>query len=285
MNLRKLNDDQIIFGLHSEIKKEKQTTANVVRYIDEVDRRKLYLNYKCTSIFQYLLTVEKYDNSSAQRRIDAMKLLRQLPEIEMDLEKGSINLTQTAQFTTLVREKEKTVGKLELEQKRELVDAIRGKTTAQTQVLLCQLLEIEPKQLEKAKPQAEESVRREATFTKEQEAILQQVREQFSHVHINPSFADLVMAMAEIVLKKPNSTFAAKVKSENPRYIADKIKAKLLKEQKGCQWEHAPGELCGSRFQLQVDHIVPVYKGGTNDVENLQLLCAQHNRLKYRQGM
>ena len=32
-------------------------------------------------------------------------------------------------------------------------------------------------------------------------------------------------------------------------------------------------EKCGEGIELQVDHIVPISRGGTNDLENLQLLC------------
>lgn len=41
--------------------------------------------------------------------------------------------------------------------------------------------------------------------------------------------------------------------------------------------------VCGSKFQLQVDHIRPRWAGGGNEVANLQILCAVHNREKYRQ--
>lgn len=34
------------------------------------------------------------------------------------------------------------------------------------------------------------------------------------------------------------------------------------------------------RFWVQVDHIVPVAEGGTDDYENLQGLCAAHHRAK-----
>lgn len=37
---------------------------------------------------------------------------------------------------------------------------------------------------------------------------------------------------------------------------------------------------CGSTFDLQYDHVIPVALGGASTVENLQLLCAECNRQK-----
>jgi HNH endonuclease len=37
---------------------------------------------------------------------------------------------------------------------------------------------------------------------------------------------------------------------------------------------------CGSNFDLQYDHLLPVALGGATTVENLQLLCADCNRRK-----
>ena len=37
---------------------------------------------------------------------------------------------------------------------------------------------------------------------------------------------------------------------------------------------------CGSNFELQFDHVIPVAMGGANTVENLQLLCAPCNKAK-----
>ncbi len=37
---------------------------------------------------------------------------------------------------------------------------------------------------------------------------------------------------------------------------------------------------CGSNFDLQYDHVIPVALGGASSLENLQLLCADCNRAK-----
>ena len=37
---------------------------------------------------------------------------------------------------------------------------------------------------------------------------------------------------------------------------------------------------CGSRFEIQYDHVIPLALGGANTAENLQILCAPCNQAK-----
>jgi phage terminase large subunit GpA-like protein len=45
-------------------------------------------------------------------------------------------------------------------------------------------------------------------------------------------------------------------------------------------WRRAHGKCtgCGGYYRLQIDHIKPVAKGGTNTLENLRLLCFHCNQ-------
>jgi 5-methylcytosine-specific restriction endonuclease McrA len=47
-----------------------------------------------------------------------------------------------------------------------------------------------------------------------------------------------------------------------------------------CTYVGSDGKRCDATIRLHVDHIKPVARGGTNDISNLRLLCARHNRLQ-----
>ena len=66
-----------------------------------------------------------------------------------------------------------------------------------------------------------------------------------------------------------------------PRYNAPENKTQLYGEQSG----YCNG--CGAYFQkqhLEVDHIIAENVGGTDHIENLQLLCSNCNRIKGERG-
>ena len=47
-----------------------------------------------------------------------------------------------------------------------------------------------------------------------------------------------------------------------------------------CTFVGSDGKRCDTTIRLHVDHIKPVARGGSNDMANLRLLCAWHNRLQ-----
>jgi 5-methylcytosine-specific restriction endonuclease McrA len=48
-------------------------------------------------------------------------------------------------------------------------------------------------------------------------------------------------------------------------------------EDRGCCEAFDPTGRCSSRYQLEIDHIVPHAKGGSDLFENLRLCCRAHN--------
>jgi 5-methylcytosine-specific restriction endonuclease McrA len=84
------------------------------------------------------------------------------------------------------------------------------------------------------------------------------------------------------------SSIPTMTKNYNPpaqtrtRYIPAHIRQAVWKNANGqcCYRDEKTGRVCGSQRFLEIDHVQPWSRGGNNTVENLQLLCDAHNRLK-----
>ena len=116
----------------------------------------------------------------------------------------------------------------------------------------------------------------------------EKLNRQWAGIDISPKAADLVV---ERMRDELNLFFRGAHRTDIPdrtdignvlRYNDAKNKRYLYGEQGGC----CTG--CGEHFRpqhLEVDHIIPRGKGGTDHLSNLQLLCGHCNRVKGNRGM
>jgi 5-methylcytosine-specific restriction endonuclease McrA len=65
---------------------------------------------------------------------------------------------------------------------------------------------------------------------------------------------------------------------EDTRESRDAIPSAIRRE----VWRRDEGKCkkCGSRVNLEYDHIIPVSRGGSNTARNIELLCETCNRSK-----
>ncbi len=62
-----------------------------------------------------------------------------------------------------------------------------------------------------------------------------------------------------------------------PRKVRDEV---FLRDGGRCTFKGTDDIRCNSKWNLQIDHIVPFARGGDNSPGNLRLLCGKHNRLE-----
>ena len=69
------------------------------------------------------------------------------------------------------------------------------------------------------------------------------------------------------------------------RYIPSPVRREVWRRDGGCCSYVDPhsGRRCGSRFLLELDHIVPFALGGDAQPSNLRLHCSAHHRFRHRQ--
>ena len=67
------------------------------------------------------------------------------------------------------------------------------------------------------------------------------------------------------------------------RHIPAAVKREVWRRDQGCCSYVDPhsGRRCGSRYRLEIDHIVPFALGGASDLINLRLRCEAHHRLRH----
>ncbi len=84
--------------------------------------------------------------------------------------------------------------------------------------------------------------------------------------------------------KNSQTSSERKFNSSFRKAISQPIRRTIFQRDGGCQHQNPDGSKCMSRYQLEIDHVTPVFAGGTDDPSNLRLLCRKHNQFRYEQG-
>ena len=62
-SLRSLEKEELLHGFSRLVDQDRQNTASLIAYIAEIDRRKLYLEHACSSMFTFC--TERFGMSEA----------------------------------------------------------------------------------------------------------------------------------------------------------------------------------------------------------------------------
>ena len=88
------NNQDLITGFGKLVQTERKITAQVLEFILEIERRKIYLDLAFASLFDYLTKEFGYSPAAAMRRIQSARLVRELPEVLMQINSGQVNLSK-----------------------------------------------------------------------------------------------------------------------------------------------------------------------------------------------
>ncbi len=84
-DLKSLPAPELIRATEKAVQQERSSTAEVVRCFQEIYDRKFYLERGFPSFFEMVTKQFGYCAGAAQRRINSMRLIRDLPEVEKEL--------------------------------------------------------------------------------------------------------------------------------------------------------------------------------------------------------
>ena len=242
--------------------KERAATYLVLKYLSQVKNTKLHLKLGYSSLYKFLIKELNYSEGEAVTRISALKLMMKQPLIESKIKDGEINLSKAAKLSNLI-EKAKT----EVKKKDLLIicDQIKNKSVRHTEDVVRRHLQIERAKF------------KNIILNESQVQKLDKVRKLYGDISDNELIEILLSEKLNDNAPKNNIKTIAKVS----RYIPKKVRqTAFIKAKYQCQFISRSGRRCCEKRFLELDHIKPFSKNGLNDLQNIQVLCSNHNKFK-----
>ncbi len=317
--LSSLTNQVLVRKLEVLIREGYKLDAEMLRFIGEVDRRRLYREHACSSMFSFCTERLGMSEDAAYKRIRVARAARALPIMLQYLESGRIHISGLSVLAA----------HLTAENAKVLLARAAGKSKRQIEVIVRELA---------PKPDVAASIRKVSVvrpaaltpFTQVAPApvdgpvatpVLPSPRKAARITPLAPTRYHVKFTASEKLKNnldraKELAGFGAKVedlfeqamellvekldkdrlgvaghrarKKHNhetraptrSRYIAKAVKREVFDRDNGrCTYVDNNDHRCTERHSLQLDHVVPHALGGESTANNLRLLCGPHNGL------
>jgi hypothetical protein len=315
-----LSDAELLACLPAFVSRERVAAADVIEYLIEIDRRRLYLEQAVPSLYAFCMERHGYSEDEALKRIRVARLAARIPQVLDELRTGAIHLSGLVMLAPHLTE--------------ENADALLGEARGASRHQLKQILArwfprpdvpatVRPlapgagatgslpgtdpsgPSTQSTRPGAYSSTPRpnleplsaaryrvEFTASAELYAKLERARELVSHSvpggDLPALFERALDALIERELKRRTGAGKpGKLREQKPgsRHVPLHVE-RAVRERDGdqCTFTDAEGRRCSERRFLTLEHRVPFAHGGPPTVENLCLLCKSHNFHTARQA-
>ena len=298
-NLNALSDTKVLENLKTLSVRENEVTCEILLYLIEVENRRLYLERGYGSLFDYCTRALGYSEPAAMRRITAARCSRDYPQIYQNLKEKKLTLSSVAVFS----------GILSKENVQSVLAAVLGKSKREVELFVSSFRPA-TKLAQSIRPVCVEIAQRTApvfTFSGEcgnhvqlpepppvksietryklsfsvPEPVMKKLRVAQALSSKGHELSELFEAMLDsfIESKRVKRASSKKNPAMRTRYLSKATRENVFqRDNHRCSYVAPDGTRCASRVALEIDHIYPFAKGGGREVQNLRLLCPQHNR-------
>jgi hypothetical protein len=279
-NLRFMTDDTLLNETQKLAKQEHELLSQILHALREIERRRLFSKLKRNSLFDYATKELGYSEDQAYRRIQAMRLLKELPELEEKINSGTLNLSHLGMAQSLFKREEKWGSKIYSQQEKlEILEKLEGKSKREAEKITASLTlnPLNPLSTpDKIKPISDEHVEIKFIAKAELADKIEKLKALLAHKNPQIQLAELIDQLCDLGLEKWDKTNSAPARVTQRQSPAPMSKAQARRE----VWKAAKGkcENCNSQYALEIDHKFPKAHGGDDSLENLRLLCRSCNQ-------
>jgi len=177
-------------------------------------------------------------------------------------------------------------GSLEIEGKENLPAGTRPEEATPSRVCSPAARTAKPKSL--ATPLSPRRYKLQVTIGQEARDKLAELQELLSHQIPDGDAAAVIERALDALLAETKKKKAAvtnkpqatrKTNSKKTRMIPARVRREVFKRDEGrCAFVDAEGRRCSSAWQVEFHHRMPYARGGTHDMDNIELRCRAHNQ-------
>jgi 5-methylcytosine-specific restriction endonuclease McrA len=291
--LKALSNEQLISETAKMITVQNQCVARQIVLIVEIDSRRLHWRAGYSNLAHFLVATFSLSEDQSYKRIRVARAAQYFPQLLEPLRRGETTLTNLALAAPrLTQANCETV-----------LENIKGRSKRETQDFLAKVT-ADGRLVEETDPSVELKIRVPVQLMDK----LQRAREVMASRGQHPKTVEVIEAALEALLdrndplRKAERTARRREKNSGKASCVDPKAATAsvgvaaannrrrrplpaalrhevwLRDSGQCTYEADDGHRCTERAMLEVDHIVPVCRGGDNSLSNLRLRCRAHNQ-------
>jgi 5-methylcytosine-specific restriction endonuclease McrA len=207
MDFKNKTDSDLISEFKDLVAKERQLQTRILQYLRIIENKKIYLALGFSSLFVFLTEEIGYSETTAYRRIQAMRLIQEMPEVEQKLETGKISLSVASQFHGFLKKENQKRKlnqrpKLSLQEKSDLLSKIEGTSAKKCEQKLIGLNPELALPQEKTKTLTPDKTLIQFLANKELIKKIERLKSLTSHQNPEGKYEVLMEKLVEIALEK-----------------------------------------------------------------------------------
>lgn len=264
-----------------QVAAERKAGSEILKLILLAKKQNLCAELGFKDLADWLIRGHKMSERSAFRKLRATKLLTSVPVVLEKMEAGALSLTSVVQAQVAIQSHEKFTGeKMSAEEKSLVVAKIEGLKGDETERALISLFPETASEVrhDRTTVITEDISRLSLNLPNETLELIKRAKDVLSHSIPSGSSAEVISYVFKDFLGRKDPLLKPTQGAGTRRSQANTNLQVIQKAQATCEFvDPVTGQVCGSTYQVQIDHIRPKALGGTDDPSNLRCLCRRHN--------
>jgi hypothetical protein len=303
-----MTNELLLKTLREKSRLEQKLSLEVIDLIRITEDRRLFLELGFASLYDFVTKDLGYEPSSAMRRITAARLVREIPQVREKIADKTLTISVLSQAQAFFTSERQTSGqKVSTARKLEVLSQLENKSAREAKRELAILNPVAVNSTEKIREISDDLTEIKVVLDTETCEKLEALKAHLAHQNPNLSYRGLIQLLVEktyrsvmksrglvadtagcgdaatgadianAAAQRPTSVVSSR---QPPRSAIPASTRRVVwqRDQGHCQYRDPKNQKpCGSKYFLEIDHVLRRRDGGDHAPGNLRLLCRAHN--------